>query len=445
MFRLDDALLAEGKGLLQELLRIDTTNPPGNESRAVSHLQGLLEADGIATKVLEPEPGRGNLIARLAGNSQEEPLLLSCHLDVVPARAEQWTHPPFAGIESEGMIWGRGAIDMKGFAAMALTVFRLLHRRGIPLRRDLIFAAVADEETGCRLGSTFLVNEHPDLVRAEYAINEVGGFNVDIQGKRFYLIQRAERGVAWLRVKLRGRPGHSSLPPDDSCVVRAGKLLSALGNARFPLHPNEPAIDFLRKVGREQSWIERFVMRGLERPVIGSWLLHNLVPAGTKRRSMQASLCNTVTPTVVRAGEKVNVLPSEVVLELDGRVVPGSSTEELIRELRSIIGPDPEIEVLAEHAPVEVSTETPLYRAMEEVLRERDPEGIPAPYLVSGFTDSWNWARLGTQCYGFYPVQLPSDLQFADLFHGIDERIPVDGFRFGIECLYDLLERVAFS
>ena len=432
MFHLDEESLEEGKQLLRSLIRINTTNPPGNEAQAVVFLQTLLEREGISTVVLEPEPGRANLIARIRGNGTEQPLLLSCHLDVVPAEAGDWTHPPFGGVESQGCIWGRGALDMKGFAAMALTVFRRIHRNRQSLKRDIIFAAVADEEAGCGLGSSYLVNHHPGLVRAEYVINELGGFNIDIRGKRFYLIQRAERGAAWLRLTFRGKPGHSSLPVRTSSLSEAARAIQALHSKRFPHHPNEAALDFLKAVSRHRPWVERAVLHALRYPRLGAFLLHSLIPSGSQRQSIQASLSNSVTPTVIRAGEKVNVLPSETVLQLDGRIVPGSSSEELIRELRSIIGPAGELDVLSEHPPVQVSTQTPLYREIENVLRERDPEANPAPYLVSGFTDSWNWARLGAHCYGFYPLRLPEGFDFAALFHGVDERIPIEGFRFGV-------------
>lgn len=445
MFHLDEEGLEEGKQLLRDLIRIDTTNPPGNEKRAVTFLKSLLDRDGIPSVTLEPQPDRANLVARLPGNGAERPILLSSHLDVVPAEPRDWTHPPFEGVEADGCIWGRGAVDMKGFAAMALTVFRLIHRRRQPLKRDIIFAAVADEEEGCALGSSFLVDHHPDLVRAEYAINEVGGFNVDIRGQRFYLIQRAERGHARLRLTFRGEPGHSSLPVQDSCLARAAKAISALHSRRFPHHPNKPALDFLNTVGRARPWLEQLVLRGFQFPRLGAFMLHSLVPRGTQRQSMQASLSNSVTPTIIHAGHKANVLPSEAVLDLDGRIVPGSSAEELVRELRSIIGPDGELEIITQHSPVQVPTDTLLYRNIEQVLRQRDPEAIPAPYSISGFTDSWNWARLGIHSYGFYPLRLPPNLDFARLFHGVDERIPVEGFRFGVECLYDLLERVAFA
>lgn len=445
MFRLDAASLEESKQLLRNLIRIDTSNPPGNEAAAARYLQSVLEADGISTVWLEPEPGRANLVARLAGDGSERPILLSSHLDVVPAKGKDWQYPPFEGVEADGCIWGRGAVDMKGFAAMAVAVIRQIHRRRQPLKRDLIFAAVADEESGCTLGSTYLVNHHPELVRAEFAINEVGGFHVDIRGRRFYLIQRAERGVAWLRLTYRGAPAHSSMPVRDSCLAQAAKAITALHTRPFPHHPNAAALDFLDTISRNSPWPEKLVLRALRHPRLGALLLQSVVPAGTQRQNLQASLSNSVTPTVVRAGHKTNVLPSEVVIELDGRIVPGSSLEELIRELRNLIGPGGELEILTEHAPVQVSTHTEFYRNIEQVLLERDPEATPAPYLISGFTDSWNWAKLGTACYGFYPLRLPPGFDFAALFHGVDERIPVEGLRFGIECLHDLLERVAFA
>ncbi|MEO0446914.1 MAG: M20/M25/M40 family metallo-hydrolase, partial [Verrucomicrobiota bacterium] len=345
------SLVEEGVDLLQALIRCDTSNPPGNEAKAVSILEQLLHEDGIPFERIEPERGRANLIARLPGDGTEEPLLLSSHLDVVPASEEGWTHPPFSGVNADGYIWGRGAIDMKGFAAMAFTLFRQAKREHRRRKRDLIFAAVADEERGCQWGSSYLVEHHPDLVTAEYAINEVGGFSIDVRGQPFFLIQRAERGVAWIRVRFRGKPGHSSLPTPHSALQQAAKAITQLSGAKLPHHPNAPALDFLDAVGAASSPIERMVLRSLHSPALGKWVLHHLFPPGEQRLNTQASLSNSMTPTVIHAGNAVNVVPSEVTMDIDGRIVPGSSLDELLHELRTIIGPDPQVEILAHHPP----------------------------------------------------------------------------------------------
>jgi acetylornithine deacetylase/succinyl-diaminopimelate desuccinylase-like protein len=440
---LSEAEFQEAKSLLQAFLRIDNSNPPGNERSAAELLLAALRQDDIRATWLEPAPGRANLISRLQGDGSAAPLLLSCHLDTVPVDSARWTHPPFAAVEQDGFIWGRGAIDMKGFAIMALTVFRRLRRSGVRLKRDLIFAAVADEERECEFGSAFLVREHPDLIRSEYCINEVGGFSIDLHGTRCYLIQIAERGLARLRIRVPGPPAHGAKPCPDGSVARAARVLDQLTKARLPHHWNEPAGHFLGGMIRLSTPIEKAVLSGLRHPKLGRFLLHHIVPPGEKRLALQSILSNTVNPTVIRAGEAINVVPSEVVIDVDGRVVPGSSAAELMAETRAIIGPEPSIELLHEEPPTSFSPDTPVFAEMQRVLQEMDPGAAVLPYPIFGATDSRNYAKLGTICYGFYPLPLPPDIQFSSLFHGDDERIPVEGFRFGIEALEELVLRVA--
>lgn len=440
---LSEAEFQEAKSLLQALLRIDTSNPPGHERPAAELLQAALRQDDIPVTWLEPAPGRVNLIGRLQGDGSAAPLLLSCHMDTVPADPSRWTHPPFSGVDQDGFIWGRGAIDMKGFAIMALTVFRRLRRKGVRLRRDVIFAAVADEERECEFGSAFLVREHPDLLRAEYCINEVGGFSFDLHGTRCYLIQVAERGLARLRIRVPGPPGHGAKPCPDGSVARAARVLARLTEARLPHHWNEPAAHFLEGMIRLSNPIQRAVLSGLRHPLLGRFLLHHLVPPGEKRFALQAILSNTVNPTVIRAGDAINVVPCEVVIDVDGRIVPGSSAAELVAETREIIGPEPVIELLHEEAPTAFSPDTPVFAEMKRVLQQMDPGTEVLPYPVFGATDSRNYAKLGTICYGFYPLPLPPSLPFSTLFHGDNERIPVEGFRFGIDALEELVLRVA--
>lgn len=448
MFRLDDGDFDEAKRILRDLIRFDTSNPPGAERPAIDYLQQLLEADGFECQIIEPAPGRANLVTRLRGDgsSGEGPLLLSCHLDVVPANPEKWTHPPFEGVEAGGCIWGRGAIDMKGFAVMGLTVLRQLKRGGARLTRDVIFVALADEEEGCDLGSAYLVEHHPDLIRASHVINEVGGFDIWLRGKQFYFVQVAERGIAWLRIRVRGETGHSARPCPDSAAARAALIVQKLATARLPHHVSEPARRFLDRMAEHVGFAEKLVLKGLRSPTLGPWLLHNLVPKGDQRTALQATLSNTVNPTRIRAGDRINVVPEEVLIDVDGRVVPGSSTQQLLAEVRALIDEESdveiEIEVLREHPP-SVTEPDEVYREIEAVLAARSPEAVVLPYLIFGFTDSHNYAKLGATCYGFYPVQLGPGIEFAKLFHGVDERIPVEGFRFGIETLFDLVERIA--
>jgi acetylornithine deacetylase/succinyl-diaminopimelate desuccinylase-like protein len=429
--------------LLRALLRLDTSNPPGCEAPATRLLEAELQRDGIPSVWIEPAPDRSNLVARLPGDGTARPLLLSCHLDTVPADSSRWTHPPFGGVEADGCLWGRGAVDMKGFAAMAFTVFRRLHRNRVRLRRDVIFAAVADEERDCSLGSAYLVAHHPELVRAEYAINEVGGYSVPLRGLRCYLIQTAERGLARFRIRVPGPPGHGAKPCPDGAMARAAEVVRRLARARLPHHVGAPARRFLSEMAARLPATESWVLQGLRSERLGPLLLHTLVPPGDQRIHLQALLSNTVNPTRIRGGDAINMVPSEIEIDVDGRTVHGSSAEELREELVRLVGPGPTVELLHEEPPTEFSPDTPLFAEMARVLQERDPGAAVLPYPIFGATDSRHYARLGTVCYGFYPLRLPPDLEFSRLFHGDDERIPLEGFRFGLEALEDLVLRVA--
>ncbi len=443
-YRLNEDAFAESKRILQDLIRIDTTNPPGNEREAVDYLERLLEQEGFETRIFEPAPQRANLVSRLRGDGSEKPLLLSCHLDVVAAEAEEWTHPPFGGVEADGFIWGRGAIDMKGFATMALTVFRLLKQNQVPLKRDVIFAAVADEEEMCEFGSRYMVEHHPEEIRAEYVINEVGGFNQNVRGMRLCLIQVAERGIVRFRIRVKGEPGHSAKPCPQSALVKAADVLRKLGESQLPHHVSDSTKQFILAMAKAaRNPVEAAVLRGLTHPTLGKKLLHSLIPAGQLRETLQANLSNTVNPTIVRAGSKINVIPGEVVIDVDGRISPSSSAEELLEEVKALIGTEHAIEMLHEEPAAAFSIDTDVYREIVNVMNEHDPESEVVPYQIYASTDSRNYAKLGAICYGFYPVLLPDDLEFSSLFHGVNERIPVEGFRFGIQALYDLVTRVA--
>lgn len=453
MFQLTDAEFAEAVAALRDLLRIDTTNPPGHERPAIEQVAAWLKADGFEPEIAGAEPDRPNLACRLpadAARRSGRPIVLSCHLDVVPADPARWTHPPFAGIDADGCLWGRGAIDMKGFAAMGLTVFRLLRRRGLALNRDLIFAAVSDEEAGATLGSEWLVHHRPDLLGGdpEYVINEVGGFTVHRAGRRFYPVQVAEKGLAWLRLTARGTPGHSSLPAADNALAHLADAIGRLASARLPWHISQPARDFIGGMAAHSGWLARSLSPLLLNSLTGPTLLPLAIAEPSRRRSVEAVLRNTVNPTLIsHGGDKINVIPGLASIDLDGRLAPGQTADDLIREIRTVLR-DPEgrrysIEVLRTSEAVVFSPDTPLFHTIRDVMSRRDPQGIVVPSIVPGFTDSKNYARLGATCLGFYPLRLPPDLDFAAMFHGDDERIPLDGFRWGIETLADCLLQFA--
>lgn len=434
-------LAEDAQEILQALLRIDTTNPPGNEKPAAAYLQSKLEAVGLDATLLESAPGRANVVCRYPGTGAAEPLLITAHLDVVEAHAQAWQRPPFAGEIADGCLWGRGAIDMKNMAAMAAAILRRLARDRVILGRDLIFAAVADEEAGCEHGSRFLVEEYPDLVRAEYALGEVGGFSLHLAGSTYYPVQVAEKGVCWIRARVRGTPGHGSMPRSDSAVLKLAEVIARLGRTRLPVHPTWPVRDFLQAVAARQPALARPLLRVLTHPSLLGRVL-SLVPDQGVARSLSALLSNTAVPTVVRAGNAVNVIPGEAELMIDGRTLPGQSEADLVRELGAVLGPEVELEVVKSMPPVTTEpVASPLFDIIERQIHKREPGAVVVPYMIPGFTDAKQFTRLGTRWYGFTPVKLEpeSGLRFADLFHGNDERIPLSGLHWGVELLYDVV------
>jgi acetylornithine deacetylase/succinyl-diaminopimelate desuccinylase-like protein len=426
---------------LKSLIRLDTTNPPGNERQAADLLAGELREAGLEPRVLEGAPGRTNVVARLRGTGAAPPLLLTAHLDVVEADASTWTHPPFSALEADGCVWGRGAVDMKNMAAMSVALMRHLARDGRKLARDIIFAGVADEEMGSDHGAAWLVANHPDLVRAEYALGEVGGFTMVLGPMTLYPVQVAEKGFLWLRARVRGTPGHGSMPRPDSAVVRLAAAVARLGAATLPPHRTQTVSDFFAALADRAPAALRPLLRRILSPTLAPLVLR-LLPDPGAARAFGAMLANTASPTVLRAGSKTNVIPGVAECEIDGRTLPGQTSEDLMRELRAVLGPDVELEVMKEAPPmVTEPARSPLYDVISAVIGEREPHAQVVPYLIPGFTDGKCFARLGTKWYGFSPVKLPKGMRFADLYHGTDERIPIDGFRWGADVLHDVVVR----
>lgn len=432
----------EALDLFRDLLRIDTTNLPGNELPAAELLADSLRRDGLDPVLLESAPGRGNVVARLKGTGAKPPLLLTAHLDVVTADPAEWEHPPFAAEIHDGYVWGRGAIDMKHMAAMSAMVLKLLSREGVKLERDLIFAGVADEEAGCHFGAEFLVREHPDLVRAEYALGEIGGFSLQIGKVTYYPIQIAQKGTVWGRMRAKGASGHGSIPRPDNAVVRLAEAVRRVGSSRFPQHTSTPVREMIEGLAAAQPFPMSMILRGLLNPTLAPRLL-GLFPKPSVARAFAALLTNTVSPTVLRAGSKTNVIPADATCEFDGRTLPGQSRDDLLRELQALIGPDVALEVFDATDPVITSKDTELFRSLCDSVREVEPNGVPIPYVIPGFTDARAFAKLGTQFYGFSPVRFDPthDISFADMYHGKNERCPVDGFKWGVRLLYGAVRK----
>lgn len=423
---------------LQALLRINTTNPPGREQAAAEFIAERLREDGLEPILLDSAPERSNLIVRIDGEEDLAPLLLSAHTDVVPA-VGKWTHPPFGGEIHEGQIWGRGAIDMKNMAIMSMWVMKLLARLEHRPKRPIIFAAVADEEMGCAYGSHWLVDHHPEKIQAGYMITELGGFSLYMQGKRFYPIQIAEKGQATIHMRAQGQAGHGSIPRKDTAIAKLSEAVAHISSQPLPLHITPPQEQFIREVAQHLPFPQNKLFLLLLTPLADHFL--SVLPAA-QADPLRACLHNTVSPTILQAGNKSNVIPDTAEAILDGRILPGYDADDLLRELKAHVGPGFEFEVKEYQPPVSMEhIHTDLFQIMKQTLRKHDPKGIPVPYMVPGFTDAKAYQRLGMKCYGFAPLQLPPELSFSSLFHAVDERIPVEGFQWGLHVLADTVKQ----
>jgi acetylornithine deacetylase/succinyl-diaminopimelate desuccinylase-like protein len=426
--------------ICQDLIRIDTTNTGdtstcAGERVAAEYVAAALAEVGLEPVVLESEPGRTSVVARFAGTppqaGQPTPgaLLIHGHLDVVPAEPDEWSVHPFSGELRDDYVWGRGAVDMKDFDAMLLTTVRRMRREGRTPPRDLVLAFVADEEAGGAYGAHWLVEHHPELFEGcTEAIGEVGGFSFTVaEDRRLYPIETAEKGLAWLRLHARGRPGHGSMIHDDNAVTAVAEAVARVGRHKFPLTMTEPVQAFLAEVADalgielDPDQPEQALSKlGTIAPIIGS------------------TMRNTANPTRLAAGYKENVIPSRASATIDCRTLPGEH-ESFLDQLRAVIGPELDIEIVERLPPVQTTFDGPLVEAMTAALKGEDPGARAVPYMLSGGTDAKAFSRLGMRCFGFTPLRLPPDLNFSALFHGIDERVPVQGLQFGVRVLDRLL------
>ena len=398
---------------LRALVICDTTNPPGNEKIATDFIARALTREGIDSTIVEAAPTRSNLIARIAGHdSAKAPLMLSSHTDVVPVEATRWTRQPFGAEVADGCVWGRGAIDMKSKCAMDLGIAMALKRVNANLERDLILAAVADEEAGSELGAKFLVENHPELVRAGFVLNETGGFTLYMGERRFYPIQVAEKGFVTVRMTVTAAPGHGSMPRADTAIAWIADLISRI--TRTPMRRR------LTPLMRE-TLAELGISPEKAPPLFGPMM------------------ANTVTPTILRAGYKDNVIPGEASVILDGRTLPGEDERSFMRELREVVGPEPALEVIKSAPPAEASPDTPLFRLIKSRTEAADPGARAIPWMLPGATDSKFYAQLGSICYGFAPVRLDPKMPFGSLYHGNDERMPIAGFLWGLRLYTDVV------
>jgi acetylornithine deacetylase/succinyl-diaminopimelate desuccinylase-like protein len=391
--------------------------------------------------VLQSAPSRGNVVARLPGDGSAGALLLMSHLDVVPADPQEWDHAPFAADVEDGYIWGRGAVDTKQLTAMQLAVLTTLKRENVPLKRDVVLAATADEEVGGIHGMGWLVRNHAQLVDCEYAINEGGGFGVEVRGQRFYVCQTGEKGVCWMKLTARGTPGHGSIPRGDNAVQKLSAALARLSRARLPQH-RTATVDFLvRSLAAALGFPASLVLPLALHPLLERTMLQRIESQSEVTAVLRATLHNTVSPTVLRAGQKTNVIPSEATAEVDGRLVPGQQPEDLLREMRPYIGDDVEVDIIANSRPYESEPASPLFELFQEVLAERDPGCRLVPFLVPGATDGRFLADKGVKVYGFSPARQEPGWRILDLAHARNERISLANMDFGSQVLYDVVRR----
>ncbi|WP_432825448.1 M20/M25/M40 family metallo-hydrolase [Dactylosporangium sp. CA-092794] len=423
--------------ICRDLLRIDTTNTGDlgtsvGERVAAEYVAEKLTEVGLEPQIYESEPGRASVVARFEGaDPTRDALLIHGHLDVVPAEAAEWSVDPFGGELKDGYLWGRGAVDMKDFDAMVLALVRQMKREGRKPPRDVVLAFVADEEAGSTYGAQFLVERHREhFDGVSEAIGEVGGFSVSVGGdQRLYLVETAEKGIDWLRLHAKGRPGHGSMINDDNAVTALAEAVARVGRHRFPVILTPTVREFLVQVS-EVLGIE-FDLDDPE-AAVGK--------IGPIAMIIGATLRNTANPTRLAAGYKDNVIPGRASATIDCRTLPGQS-EAFEEELRRIVGPDIELEYIHRQPALETSFDGALVGAMSAALRAEDPGALPVPYMLSGGTDAKQFSRLGIRCFGFSPLRLPADLNFGALFHGIDERVPVEGLQFGVRVLDRFLQQ----
>jgi acetylornithine deacetylase/succinyl-diaminopimelate desuccinylase-like protein len=411
----------EVAGLLSELIRINTSNPTHPERPAAEWVAAKLDEVGISSEIIEAAPGRASTIARISGtDSSRPPLLIHAHLDVVPAEKSEWSVDPFGGEIKDGYVWGRGAVDMKDMDAMTLAVIRDWARSGVRPDRDIVLAFVSDEEAGGRQGGHYLVDHHADLFAdCTEAISEVGGFSVTVRPDlRMYLIQTAEKGLQWLRLRAEAQPVHG-----QNAVVELAKAVSRIGDHQFPIHITPTVRRFLLQLAE---------LTGI--PIDPDNPEPALPQLGSAARMIGATLRNTANPTMLSAGYKANVIPSSAEATVDARFLPGFE-DELFDTIDSLLGEHVTRETIVGDIAVETSFDGRIVEDMAAALKAEDPHGVLVPYMVSAGTDAKSFSLLGIRNFGFSPLMLPPDLDFTSLFHGIDERVPVDALKFGVRTL----------
>ena len=424
--------------ILQKLIQFNTTNPPGNEAECIAYIRELLTEAGIESTILAKTPNRPNLIAQIKGAGKAKPILLYGHVDVVTTESQKWDHPPFEGKIVDGVVWGRGALDMKGGVAMMVAAFLRAKAEGLQPAGDILLAIVSDEEAGGEFGAKFLVEEHPELFKdIRYAIGEFGGFTLQVGKKRFYPIMISEKQICWMKATVRGQGGHGSMPVHGGAMAQLARILKQLDENHTPVHITPPARLMIEAMASALGGVQGMLLGQLNNPAMTKTILKLL---GNRGRIFYPLFHNTASPTILHGSTKVNVIPSENSLELDGRLLPGFKPEDMINELRQIVGKDVDLDVI-QFDPGPSEPDMGMFAMLSNILREADPEGVPIPLLLSGVTDGRFFSKLGIQTYGYLPMTLPEDYNFSATIHAANERVPVAAIEFGANAIFKALER----
>ncbi len=443
---------AEVTSFLSEFIRINTTNPPGNETAAAKYLAEHLSKEGFECEFFESAPERGSVISRLKGTGEKPSLLLLSHLDVVAADAKDWSVDPFAGVVKDGFVWGRGALDMKGMTAIEVMTMKLLKRNNVKLKGDVILAATADEEKGGLAGADYLLRNYPERIRADYVLNEGGGETaIPTQKGNVYTVQTAEKGVLWFKVRAKGSPGHGSMPNmADNAIMRMNKVIEKLGNYRAQILLVPTMKKFIAEITREDTTLRHFFSRLLTNPELSDQILDELAKNDPNlAEKIRPRIRMTITPTIIHGGAKENIIPSECEAIFDCRILPGQSSTEalsLIKNLLTDIDTEKlEFESMQVQEPSESPAGTPLYDVIGTVIKEIEPNCGITPMLMTGGTDSRLFRRMGSVCYGFQPMRSEAVtgkiVKGKHCMHGIDERISIENLVFGTSILYETVRR----
>jgi acetylornithine deacetylase/succinyl-diaminopimelate desuccinylase-like protein len=427
--------------LLQHLIRFDTSNPPGNERECIAYINHLLDAVGIKSHLFSKDPHRPNLVARLQGRrgGDRDALLLYGHVDVVPADGKEWKYPPFAGKIAEGCVWGRGALDMKGAVAMMVSAFIKAKIEGTDLPGDVVLCILSDEEKQGDYGARFMVEKHADLFKGiRYALGEYGGFTLYVAGKKFYPIQVAEKQKCILKAILQGPSAHGSTILQGGAAAKLAKLLDQLDKNLLPVHITPTVKKMFNAMADELPFPKSLIMRQLVKPGRTDFILNRVLKE--RKKPFVPMFRSTINPTVIRGGDEVNVIPGEIEVTLDVRLLPGFEPDDVIKELRPIIGRDAELELLL-YDPMHGEPDMGLFAVLAGILKEADPEGIPVPMMLTYCTDARFFSKLGIQTYGFIPMQFPEDEYLISTIHSMNERIPVESLEFGTNAIFQAMQR----